>query len=130
SRSRRVRRAPRRRRSSGCGPGIFLDRLLPSSLRSSSALPFLPYPHCELSAISGQLSAWEYHRQVARAADLAARPRNGARVFEWEVRDAVEPLLDRDAHFHAGEVGASAAVDADAESDVRVELAVEDDLVR
>ena len=46
-------------------------------------------------------------------------------VDERVLGDAPVPLAQRDAQLGAGEVGAEAAVDADAERDVAVGLAVE-----
>src|SRR5438093_11602708 len=74
--------------------------------------------------------AGENHRQVARAGVLASGPGHSARVLQAEVRNTLQPLLDGYAHFHPRQVGTGAAVDADAEGDVRVVLSVEYDLVR
>src|SRR5439155_21888852 len=71
----------------------------------------------------------EDDRHRAGPAYHASGPRHNVWVLQPEVRDALQPLLDRDAHSHPREVRAGAAVDADAESDVRVDRAVDDDFV-
>src|SRR5438270_11812702 len=73
---------------------------------------------------AGTLSA-EQHRQLARPAYRAFRPRHGRRRIEVEVRDALEPLLQRDLDLHAREIRADAAVNAEAEGGVAVLLAVD-----
>src|SRR5207245_5574537 len=74
-----------------------------------------------------ELSA-DAEREVARAADLARRPRDGVRVGEAEVRDAFHPDLERDPQLHPRQVRPDAAVDAESERGVPVDLAVDDDL--
>ena len=65
----------------------------------------------------------------AGTAHLASRPGDGVGVGEREVWDAAQPGLDGHPQFHAGEVGAQAAVDPDSEREVPVDLAVEDHAV-
>src|SRR6266496_683993 len=56
--------------------------------------------------------------QRARPADLAGRPGHRRRVGEGEVADPRQPDLQGDPEFHARQVRAHAAVDAQAERGV------------
>ena len=67
--------------------------------------------------------------QTPRPADLADAPRDRVGIGELERREPGEELLDGHPHLEAGEVGAEAAVDAEAEGGVAVLQAVDDDLV-
>src|SRR3954470_1421199 len=71
----------------------------------------------------------EQHRQLARAAHRALRPGDPAGGIEFEVRNPLQPFLDRDRHFQAREVGADAAVNAEPERSMAVLLAIDQDLV-
>src|SRR4051794_6163569 len=71
----------------------------------------------------------EGERQGAWSVDLAGGPRDRLRVRERERRDPVQEALERGAQFHPGQVRAQAAVDADAEGNVPVALAVEQHLI-
>jgi len=64
-----------------------------------------------------------------RSADLAGGPGHGRRVGQAELRDPLQPDLEGDPEFHARQVGAEAAVDAEAERGVPVDLTVDDDLI-
>jgi|SRR5271170_3301673 len=65
----------------------------------------------------------------ARPADLAGGPGHGRRVDQAELRNPLEPDLEGDPEFHACQVRAQAAVDAEPERGVPVDLAVDDDLI-
>ena len=67
--------------------------------------------------------------QCAGAADLADGPGDGGGVGQAELGDAGEPDLEGDAQFHPRQVRAQAAVDAEAEGGVPVDLAVDQHLV-
>ena len=70
------------------------------------------------------------HRQLARTAHLAARPRDGGGVGQREVAaEALHPHVDGHLHLHAGQVGPGTAVDAQTEGGVAVYFAVDDHLV-
>ena len=71
----------------------------------------------------------EQDRHLAGAADLAAGPGDRAAGSRRNSGMLRQPLLDGDAQLHPGQVRAGAAVDAGAERDVPVVLAVEDHLV-
>src|SRR5665213_3489717 len=71
----------------------------------------------------------EQHRKLARSAHGALRPGDPSGGVEPEIRYSLQPFLDSDRHFHAREVGADAAMDAEAERSVAVFLAVDHDLV-
>src|SRR6476620_10767407 len=76
-----------------------------------------------------EISAVDAHRDASGAADLADAPRDLGVLGEAEVREVGEELLDRDVQLEPGEVGAEAAVDAEAEREVAVLGTVDDDLV-
>src|SRR5436190_20794287 len=70
------------------------------------------YPQCP----------WSPHRALG--------PGDAGRILEPEFRDALEPLLDCHAQFHAREIGTDATVDAQPEGRMPVFLPVEQHLVR
>src|SRR5204863_10014319 len=86
-----------------------------------------PAPGMPAKQITAILAEDDRHR--AGPAYLASGPRHNVWVLQPEVRDALQPFLDRDAHLHPGEVRAGAAVDAYAKGDVRVDRAVDDDFI-
>src|SRR6266571_4363696 len=67
-------------------------------------------------------------RECARSADLAGGPDDGRRVVKGELRDPLEPGFEGDPKLHARQVRTHAAVDAEAERGVTVDLAVNNDL--
>src|SRR5215218_9987974 len=71
----------------------------------------------------------EQHRELARAAHRAFRPGDLAGGIEFEVRNPLQPFLDRDRHLHAREIRTDAAVNAEPERGVAVFLAVDQHLV-
>src|SRR5215470_19183755 len=82
-----------------------------------------PRPDPDLSSRSA-----DAERERARAADLARRPPHRRRVVQGEAGDPLEPGFEGDPELHARQVRAHAAVDAEAERGVPVDLAVDDDL--
>src|SRR5215510_12149944 len=64
-------------------------------------------------------------RERARPTDLARRPSDRRRVVKGEAGDPLEPGFEGDPEFHARQVRAHAAVDAEAERGVPVDLAVD-----
>src|SRR5450432_3890354 len=72
---------------------------------------------------------FEQERELPRAPDGSFGPGDLAGGVEAEIRDPLQPFLDRDRHFHPREVGADTTVDAEAERGVAVLLAVDHDLV-
>ena len=80
---------------------------------------------CALLHVCGLRS--ELDGKPARAAHGAFGPRHLA--VEAELGNALQQLLHGHRHLHAREVGADAAVDAEAEGGMPVLLAVDDDLV-
>src|SRR3954471_11650280 len=104
----------------------------PSRAKSSAATRPSPAADPVISAVlpaRRPVTESELDRHRARAAHLTAGPRHLGTIDEPELGDALQPLLDGDAHLHAGQVGPGAAVDAHAERHVAVELAIDDDLV-
>src|ERR1043166_3738245 len=78
------------------------------------------------------MATWSFskqHRQPPRPAHGALRPGHRGIRVETELGDALEPLLERHPDFHACEVRADAAVDAEAERRMPVLLTVEHDAV-
>src|SRR3954453_9141214 len=71
----------------------------------------------------------EQHRKLARAAHRAFRPGDLAGGIEPEIGNPLQPFLDRHRHFHAREVGADTAVNAEPERGMAVFLAVDHHLV-
>src|SRR5215468_12313028 len=78
--------------------------------------------------VHGPEGSADAERERARAADLARRPPDRRRVVKGEAGDALEPGFEGDPELHARQVRAHAAVDAEAERGVPVDLAVDDDL--
>ena len=68
--------------------------------------------------------------EAARPADLTRGPGHRAGVVEGEHRDPLEPDLEGDPELHPRQVRTEAAVDAQAEGGMPVDLAVDDDLIR
>src|SRR5438552_3292406 len=68
-------------------------------------------------------------RQRPGTAHLPAGPADRRRLGELEDREGAEPRLEGDAQLHPGQVRSGAAVDAEAEGGVAVDLAVDDHLV-
>src|SRR3984885_15567452 len=66
--------------------------------------------------------AGDAERQRPRAPDLSRGPGPGGRVGEGELGEALEPGFERDPELHAGQVRSQAAVDAEAERGVPVDL--------
>src|SRR5262249_49100815 len=66
----------------------------------------------------------EARREGARPADLARRPGDRRRVVEGELGDPGEPCFQRDPEFHPRQVRSHAAVDAQPERGVPVDLTV------
>src|SRR5665213_279804 len=69
------------------------------------------------------------NRQVPWATNLARRPRHGFGVGQIESGVPLDELLDRDTHLETGQVGSSAAVDAQSKGDVAILRAVDDERV-
>ena len=98
-------------------------------LRATTSPPCSRPPSTRRRCADDVDSGADTNREDAGAADLAARPAHGVGVGELEHREALEPHLEGDPQLHAGQVRAGAAVDAEAERGVAVDLAVDDHLV-
>src|SRR5580692_9793334 len=82
------------------------------------------------SAAARLVSAGDAERERPRAPDLSRGPGHRCGVGEAELGEALEPGFERDPELHAGQVRSQAAVDAEAERGVPVDLAIDHDLVR
>ncbi|MGY4607560.1 hypothetical protein ACVW16_005972 [Bradyrhizobium sp. USDA 4474] len=67
--------------------------------------------------------------QLAGASHGTLRPGHRACRIKPEIRDPLQPFLQRDLHLHPREVGTDAAVDAEAEGGMAVLAAIDHDLV-
>src|SRR5215217_2266080 len=68
-------------------------------------------------------------RQRPWSTDLTRRPGDRRGVGQGELRDTLQPDLERDTQLHPGQVRSDAAVDAQTEGGVPVDRAVDDHLV-
>src|SRR5260221_4413544 len=106
-------------------------RALLMSKDSSATIVLRPFVFWrrKLPSYSRSARLAEQERKLARPAHSALRPFHRSFRIETEVGDALQPFLDRDRHLHPREVGADAAVNADAQGCVTVLLAFDHDLV-